>query len=424
VPENWRHWEGQVVDGRFPLHQYLGSSEHSAVFLTGPWQGADRAAIKLICTRPQQREAQLRSLYIATKLAHPNLLRVYHTGECELEGSKLLYAVSEYADENLAQILPSRPLTPAECSDLLPPLLEVLSYVHSQSLVFSDLQPSNIMAIGDQVKLPSDGLRAAGESSCGVKPNAYFSPEIVSGEPWTPACDVWSLGVTLVEVLTQRPVSGGSYALTALPSPFREIAQHCLVRDPGRRWTVPEIVAHLRPEPVAPEPQTVPPPREIPKKKKTAVAIVAACLVLVVLIGALLLNRHSNTNKGAKAPEQTPATTEGARSLPPSPVLPSDSPGAVAEKSLPEVPRSASNTIHGQVKVQVKVSVDGSGKVVGSRLLSAGPSKFFAALALRAAPGWRFVPPRKDGQNVASQWMLKYEFGRTGTSVQPTQITP
>ena len=33
-PETWKSWEGRTVDGKFPLRQYLGGSDHSAVFLT------------------------------------------------------------------------------------------------------------------------------------------------------------------------------------------------------------------------------------------------------------------------------------------------------------------------------------------------------------------------------------------------------
>ena len=42
----WKRWEGQVVNGEFPLQRYLGGSDHSAVFLTQ--RGSEKAAIKLI----------------------------------------------------------------------------------------------------------------------------------------------------------------------------------------------------------------------------------------------------------------------------------------------------------------------------------------------------------------------------------------
>ena len=142
MPETWKHWEGQVVDGRFPLHQYLGGSDHSAVFLTDLGQGSGKAAIKLISTSPNQRTTQLRRLEVAKKLPHPHLLRIFQAGECQLDGTQLVYMVMEYAEENLSQILPERPLTTAECRDLLSPLLEALTHIHSKGLVQGNLKQS------------------------------------------------------------------------------------------------------------------------------------------------------------------------------------------------------------------------------------------------------------------------------------------
>ena len=212
-----------MVEGRFPLRQYLGGSDHSAVFVTDRGQGLDRAAIKLTSASPDQRTKQLRRWEVAKKLTHPNLIRIFHTGNCQLDGSELLYAVMEYADESLSQILPERPLTPAETGDLLLPVLEALTYIHSQGLVHGHLKPANILASGDQLKLASDGLHATGEAHTDVLPTIYMPPEIVSGGPWSPASDVWSLGVTLVEALTQRPpVISGTGDLTVpgtMPAP-------------------------------------------------------------------------------------------------------------------------------------------------------------------------------------------------------------
>jgi serine/threonine protein kinase len=86
-------------------------------------------------------------------------------GGCEFDGIALLYVVEEYAEENLSQILPERALTPEEARGMLAPVLQALQYAHDKGLVHGHIQPSNILAIGDQVKLSSDTLAAPGESS-------------------------------------------------------------------------------------------------------------------------------------------------------------------------------------------------------------------------------------------------------------------
>ena len=68
------------------------------------------------------------------------------------------------------------------------------------------IKPANVMAVGDLIKISSDGLCGAGESSRVLGATSiYAAPEIADGGGMSPASDVWSLGMTLVEALTQSP---------------------------------------------------------------------------------------------------------------------------------------------------------------------------------------------------------------------------
>jgi len=91
---------------------------------------------------------------------------------------------------------------------------------------------------------------------------------------------------------------------------------------------------------------------------------------------------------------------------------------------MPDVPKQASDTIQGTVRVTVRVAVDPSGNVTSATLDSAGPSRYFADRALQAARRWTFSPPKIDGQNVASEWILRFQFARTGSKVLPVQAVP
>src|ERR1022692_4775562 len=104
MAEAWKQWEGQVVNGEFPLRQYLGGSDHSAVFLTGRGEHEpQQLAIKLILANAENPELQLSWGEVAAKLSHPHLLRLLQRGRCPVDGTKLFYAVMEYAEESLAQ---------------------------------------------------------------------------------------------------------------------------------------------------------------------------------------------------------------------------------------------------------------------------------------------------------------------------------
>ena len=104
MPEGWKQWEGRVVNDEFPLLRYLGGSERSAVFLSKRADGEPQdVAIKLILGNAENPELQLSWWELAAKFSHPHLLRLFRLGRCQLDGTDLLYVVTEYAEESLAQ---------------------------------------------------------------------------------------------------------------------------------------------------------------------------------------------------------------------------------------------------------------------------------------------------------------------------------
>lgn len=264
MSEACRQWVGQVVGGEFALREYLGGSEHSAVFATefGERQ-AVRAAIKFIQADPANEARQLSRWKRAAEICHPRLLRIFSMGRCRIENMDLLYLVMEYAGENLSQVLPERALRSDETREAIAPVLEALTYLHSQELIHGQLKPSNILACDDQLKLSSDTICDFGESmALSAEPSKYDPPE-VSTSPADAPRDVWSLGITFVEALTQRlpawePAPSQSVTQRSepavpetLPPPFLEIARNCLRRDPRLRCSIADISARLSLAPAA-----------------------------------------------------------------------------------------------------------------------------------------------------------------------------
>jgi serine/threonine protein kinase len=451
MAETWKRWEGQVVNEEFPLRRYLGGSDHSAVFLTERGEpDPQKAAIKLIPVNAEDPEIQLSWWELAAKLSHPHLLRLAQRGRCQMDDTEMLYAVSEYADENLAQILPQRALSPPETLDMLRAVLSALAYIHGKGFVHGHIKPSNIMAVGDQVKISSDGLCGPGESSRVLGPSAiYTAPEIASGGGMSSASDVWSLGMTLVEAMTQRPpIWDGTdqsepVVPETLPAHFLEIARHCLRQDPRQRWTVGEIAASLpAASPASGEVETSKPPKAATESRYIIGAAAVGLLLLAIVAVPRIFKHHQDSEpvpsmapNSSKAElsseitrkEQTPtvgSTSKHRASVQASASDEARSEGTAVGRVVPEVSRSARNTIHGKIKVSVKVTADESGNVMSARFVSHGPSMYFAKLAMQSAQRWTFKPPQVAGQGVPSEWILKYEFTRTATTVHPTQTSP
>ena len=460
MAETWKQWEGTIVDGKFRLEKFLGGSEHSAVFLSEAGAPSAKAAIKFVPATPQALDFQASKWEQTARLSHAHLIRLIGSGQCRLGSLDLVYAVMEYAEENLAQILPDRALSPDETRDMLGPVLETLQYLHKNKLAHGSPKPSNIMAVQDRLKLSSDQIRAFGQVGPASDTSVFAAPEL-SSQGAGAASDVWSLGVTLVEVLTQRlpeRISPGRLVVPAsLPEPFREIAGQCLMEAPQDRWTVAQIAERLAkgysPSRASDQPSAMPvaatpaqpfnraagpslsaaqavseqAPVELGSGRKLMVSGISFLLVLVAIyVGTQFFHRPSQDN--VSAPEaQTklsePATSDhsasGSAEKTDAPKSSGEtsvasSPGRVLQRVEPDVSASARSTITGKIHVRVGLHVDPSGKVVEARLISPGPSKYFASHALEASRRWTFVPPQADGQPADSKWTLTFTFTRRG----------
>jgi TonB family protein len=443
MSEDWKPREGQIVAARFRLLQYLGGSDHSAVFLTERGEEPKKAVIKLMPAPAENAEAQVLRWKLATKLPHPQLLKVFEAGQYELNHKALLYVVMEYAEENLAEVVAQRPLTADEARQMLLPALDALAYLHSKGFVHGGVKPSNILASGDQLKLSTDSIVAANDTNGlgGRSAGPYDSPE-AKDEKLSPASDVWSLGITLAEILTQhRPTfDSNKKQEPALPKeledPFRIFARNCLRVDPKSRWTVAEIKALLVP--------SAPPPKPAKATQATKLPAVLYYGPIVVLVGLVGFAMHRWSPHSSSVPTNQ-AIVESQKSAPPTSQVSSSRakasaaassakavsaprapsiPGAVLQQVLPDVPQKALATITGKVRVRVKARVDEAGNVTETTLDSPGPSKYFARLAQQAAEKWKFTPPRVNGHAVPSEWLLHFGFTASNMEATAKPATP
>ena len=435
--QDWKAWERQLVDETYPLRQYLADG----VFLTEFGEPEPcKAAIKIVPGNPDDTASQLERWKLASGLSHPHLLRIFTMGRSELDGVPFIYLVTEYAEENLAQVSPDRPLTADEAREMMEPALSALAYIHNQGFVHGRLKPANIMAVDGRLRISSSALCRVGE--CAPAPPDAYSPPQTEGP--SPAGDVWSLGITLVEALTQRVHASEQrevHVPGTLPAPFFEVARGCLESDPSRRWTVADIAARLRPgAPAVPERKADKTDAPSRKRRYRLAALLGLALVPIV-ISALVINYQSSAppsvppQQSAVQPKPEPRVespppaphapepvAKTAPTAPPSANRPERPPtnaadGEVVQRVMPDVTLQAIQTIHGKVKVGVRVHVDSSGNVSGAEFDSQGPSKYFAQSALTAARRWRFTPSSGD-------WILRFEFSRTGPQVSAVRTAP
>jgi serine/threonine protein kinase len=439
MTEDWtKEWERRIVNGVYPLRRFLGRSNHSVVFLTEyKQQNVTQAAIKIQPADPALTEAQLAHWRTVAALSHPHLIRLLDAGRCQLGSHDFVFFVMDHAQQTLAQILPGRALTRDEVRDLLPATLDALAYLHGKNLVHGRLKPPNFLVVDDQLKLASDSIRPAGERTASTaKPSVYDAPEAEDGRSST-AGDIWGLGITLVEALTQTPPAwsregSDSVSLPADLAPeFVDTLRRCLNRDPRRRPGIAELAAQFKQAPPPTPPSTAPPlmneppVRTLPTENSRKIWFLLTAVTVGIITlwaiwkGVRLFHTRVNVQQSASiTPQSPPAVPPPAAVENPKASIAASLP-TVLHQEIPNVSHSARESIRGVIKIAVRVIVDASGDVVAATLDNRASSKYFARAAMDAAKKWKFAQAADPAPRV---WLLHFEFTRAGTTTHAAAL--
>ena len=244
--------------------------------------------------------------------------------------------------------------------------------------------------------------------------------------------------MVIVEALTQiRPDQGseGASLPATLPPTYADIVRRCLSRNPAGRPTIGELEAQIKAAQHASVVSATPAVREVPAPAPTQrkspwerwqsprarllVAGIAGSLILLVAIwvGVRSFQGHPDVPSPAAGTTQTERASLR-QAAPPAvvsqnPKASISAPGPVLHQEIPDVPHSARESIHGRIRVTVRVTVDRAGNVVDETLQERGSSKYFARLAATAASKWKFAPA--DDQ-PSRRWLLRFEFTRGGAA--------
>jgi TonB family protein len=165
--------------------------------------------------------------------------------------------------------------------------------------------------------------------------------------------------------------------------------------------------------PQAPAPQ--------PLNKGALLLIAGVAAVLLGWIGISVFRTDPTSAPAAteqtpssqsQPPAATPAPTEAAPVVSAEPLPKADAPTSASNEVIPDVPRSARQTIRGTIIVSVRVTVGKEGTVLDATAVERGPSRYFERLAVEAAKKWTFTPVNRDEQRTK---LITFSFTRGGT---------
>jgi serine/threonine protein kinase len=236
--------EGTTLDDAYVLGQCLGADERTVIFKAQVKAGHPATAIiKIYRAEPSIADEQIALWEEVKKLQHPNLAAVLGSGRTKLHAEELIYVAVEPTDEMLDAVLRERPLEATEAGELVVSICRGLEHLHASGFVHGSLSPEEVLGMGDSIKLSTEGARKAQSASdIWLKDAKYRAPESPSGNI-TPEADVWCLGATLFEAITQKECGADCRNEAArLPVPFGSIVHRCLYINPEARSTLQEVV--------------------------------------------------------------------------------------------------------------------------------------------------------------------------------------
>ncbi|MEM1205734.1 MAG: serine/threonine-protein kinase, partial [Acidobacteriota bacterium] len=255
----------RLVADRYEILRLLGRGRMGEVYLADDHRGRKHVALKF-CARDCGKDFHrllVREVRLGQRVTHPNVCRIY---DLDTHGDQIFLAMEFIDGSTLRQIL-DRTLGRLTCAERLRiayGLCDGLAAIHGQHVLHRDLKPGNVMLDSAGRTVITDfglAVQAHGAADQSGTPG-YMAPELATGGPPSVQSDLFSLGLVLYELFTDRRTEyteqRGRGPLEALdvppdsnvPPEIFEVILRCLNRDPDKRPESAAAVAKDLPTPM------------------------------------------------------------------------------------------------------------------------------------------------------------------------------
>eukprot|EP01104_Vermistella_antarctica_P003453 TRINITY_DN1365_c0_g2_i1.p1 TRINITY_DN1365_c0_g2~~TRINITY_DN1365_c0_g2_i1.p1 ORF type:complete len:583 (-),score=167.45 TRINITY_DN1365_c0_g2_i1:173-1783(-) len=262
------NWSGQDAGAAFELQTKLGEGAYGVV-----WKALHRdtemtVAIKTVIVNDKKKQASLtKEIDLLKKCKNSNITNLY--GCCQGTDDQLWIMMEYCGLGSLTDFkdVTNEPFTEEEISAIFGSTLRGLVYLHAIDIIHRDIKSANIlMNEKGEVKIADFGVSSQLSSKLAqaqtvIGTPLFMSPEVLEGEKYNKMADMWSLGITAIELADGKPPYAGEPVMKAMfkistedaptlkdkskwSTEFSDFVARCVVKDPKARSSAGDLLTH------------------------------------------------------------------------------------------------------------------------------------------------------------------------------------